>query len=103
MRLVVGLLLVLVVIQPRLEALGPLPVGPAVHLHLEDAQIHPQLDLVAAVVARDDPHQHRVGSNCHSFRICEKSFDMPALYGRGEGGRGKRSRRGKRGQGEDGN
>ena len=61
MRLVVRLLLVLVVVQPRLEALRPESVGPAVHLHLEDAQVDPQLDLAPAVVAGDDPHQNRLG------------------------------------------
>ena len=61
MRLVVRLLQVLVVVQPRLEALGAMPVGPAVHLHLQNAQVYPQLDLAPAVVAGNDPHEHLVG------------------------------------------
>ena len=52
----------LVVVQQRLEALGPLAVGPPVELHLDQAEVDPHLDLLAAVVAGDDPDLDSSGS-----------------------------------------
>ena len=91
MRLVVRLLPVLVVVQPRLEAFGAESVGPAVHLHLQDAQVHPQLDLAPAVVAGDDPHQHLVGLELPLARgfATGRWTCRHCTRKKGEGGRGK--------------
>ena len=91
MRLVVRLLQVFVVVQPRLEALGAMPVGPAVHLHLQNAQVYPQLDLAPAVVAGNDPHEHLVGPKLPLAReLSTGRWTCRHCTGRkGEGGRGK--------------
>ncbi len=52
--------LLLVELQPGGKAARPLAVGTIVEVHLHQAQIDPQLDLVAAVVPRHDSHRHFV-------------------------------------------
>ena len=48
-------------LEPRFAAFGLLAVGPAVDFHLQDAQIEPDLNFVAAVVAGNDADGEPIG------------------------------------------
>ena len=49
----------LVISQKRLAIVRPLPVGTAFHLHLEQAEIDPELQFFAAIEARNFAHFDR--------------------------------------------
>ena len=61
MRGIMSLLHVTIVIEPRLAPFGAFAVGTPIQLHLQQAQFQPQLDLIATVISRDDPHLHVAG------------------------------------------
>src|SRR5690349_12436285 len=46
----------LIVIEQRIMAVGPLSIGPALGVHLEHTEIHPQLNLLLAVSALEFPN-----------------------------------------------
>ena len=81
-HLVVQLLLALVVVQPRLEALRTEAVGPAVHLHLQN----PRSTRSWILLRPSSPGTIRTstssGSNGQSPSSRVRSFDMPELYAR---------------------
>ena len=58
---IVGLLLFLVILEPRFTITRLGSVGPAVELHLQQPQIDAELELLHAVVALDDTHPDFVG------------------------------------------
>jgi hypothetical protein len=51
----------LVVNQIRLAIVGTLAVGPAIHLHLEKAEINPKLQFFATIEARNFPDFYCAG------------------------------------------
>ena len=50
--------LVDVEVEERRKARGPFAVGPPLGVHLQDAQVHPELDFFHAVLADKFPHHH---------------------------------------------
>ena len=45
----------LMIDQIRFAVMGTLPVGPAFHLHLQEAKVDPELQLITAIQPRDLP------------------------------------------------
>ena len=58
---IMRLLLVAVVVEPRLVATRTLSIRSAVDFHLQQAQIQPQLNLLASILAGDNPHRDALG------------------------------------------
>jgi hypothetical protein len=51
----------LMINEIRLAVVGPLAIGPAIHLHLEKAKVDPELQFFAAIEAGDFPDLDRAG------------------------------------------
>ena len=47
--------------EKRIAVVGTLAIGPAVHLHLEKAEIDPELQFFAAIETGNFPHFDRAG------------------------------------------
>ena len=75
MRRIVRLLCAAVELQPGIATFRTRPVRPAVDLHLQEAQIEPQLNLFAAIIAGNDANRHVSGSKSQPFKMFEISRD----------------------------
>ncbi len=89
-------LLVLIVVEPRLETFWTESVGPTIQFHLENAQIHPQLDFSPTVVAGHDPHQDRFGIELPLVQDSRQVAGHPGIVrnerGKAKGGKTERGK-----------
>ena len=51
----------LMINEIRLAVMGPLAIGPAIHLHLEKAEVDPELQFFPAIETGDFPDLDRAG------------------------------------------